>query len=291
VTLTAAIDWTAKYAALYDWASGASGWTTVWADQDVPRPAYPYIMLDVTSSRKEGGVDEITHTVDFTRARDIKATPIASNNQLYEIAINGTPFQYTSDADATVAEITAGLHAAIAAGAEPVDSTDNGTDLDIVGQGETLNPGTPRLFNVVMSGPISWKNNDAGNEMAVRASASVEFTLNVQGFERNTLTDYAATDPGRNAYNMLSTLRASLGLPSVQAALRAADIALIEELSITDLSEPVEEAILSRASMDIRMRTLSVLTEYVGYISSVAGASQYAGSKDSPINDTYAVNS
>jgi hypothetical protein len=47
------------------------------------------------------------------------------NDTDYTVTINGTPFVFTSDADATDLEIAAGLVALIDAGAEPVDATDN----------------------------------------------------------------------------------------------------------------------------------------------------------------------
>lgn len=291
MVLAAAIDWSSIYGALYAWVNGASGWSTVWADQPAPRPDYPYCLLDVINDSKEGGIDERNIEIDLTRARDIKITPVAANNQLYRVNINGAAHDYTSDADATVAEITSGLVSAITAGSEPVTATDNGTDLDVVGDGEALNPGTPRLFNVTLEGPMSWSNNGTGNEVAITANGSTQFTLNVQAFHRNTLTDFPATDPGRNAYNLLTTLRASLGLPSVQAALRAAGVAVIEEQAILDLSEAVEDTIVSRASLDVRMRTRHALTEYVGYIAYVSGDITWLGSKDSPISDSHAVES
>lgn len=291
MTLAAPIDWSAVYSALYGWVNGAIGWTTVWADQPAPRPDYPFLVLDVISDVKEGGIDEVSHDIDLTRARDVRITPVAQNNTLYRVTINGAVHDYTSDADATVAEITLGLASAINGGSEPVTATDNGTSLDVVGDDESGNPGTPGLFTVTLTGPATWTNNDEGNEVAVRATGSTAFTLNIQGFARNTATDYQATDPARNAYAQLTTLRASLGLPSVQAALRAADIAVIEELGITDLSEEVEDTFLGRASMDVRMRTLSSLTEYIGYIAHVSGESTYGGSKDSPISDGYSVDS
>ena len=289
MVLAAAIDWSAKYAALHAWTSGASGWTTVWADQNVPRPDFPYVLLDVIASAKEGGVSEVTRTVDLTRARDVKVTPTVQNNATYTVTINGTAAVYVSDADATLSEITAGLVAAVGGIAEPVSASDNGTDVDIVGDGEALNPSTPQLFTVTVSSNLAWSNNDAGNEVATRTSDSIAFTLNVQAFHRSSTGDNQAADPGRNAYNLLTTLQASLGLPSVQAALRAADIAVIEEQPITDMSDEVDDAILSRASMDVRMRTLSTLTAYTGYIQTVSGATTFGGSKDSPINDTIAV--
>lgn len=292
--LSQPIAWSTKYSAMYAWAYGATGIRTIWADQPDPRPSYPYIMLDVIAMAKEGGLDEQSKDIDLTRARDVKVTPIAQNTTTYTITINGTPFAFVSDADATVAEITAGLTAAINAGAEPVSATDNSTDLDIVGDDEALNPGTPRLFTIVVTDDydgeqISWANNDEGNEIETRVTGSRVITLNVQAFQRNSRNDNEANDPDRNAYNTLTLLQSSLGLPSVQAALRAADLSLIEELPILDLSEEVEDTFISRASMDVRMRTLSVLSEYTGYIATITGQSTYTGTKNDPVIDSWSV--
>ena len=285
------IDWGAIYSNLYNWAYDATDITTVWADQDEARPDYPYILLDVVSMPREGGIDEIRRETDLTRARDVKVTPIAQNNTTYTVDINGTAFQFTSDADATVAEITAGLSSAINLGGEPVSATDNSTDFDVVGNPEDDNPSVKRLFNIVVNDDfdgdqISWANNDTGNEVAITATGRREFTLNVQAFDRNTRTDNRGSDPDRNSFNTLSILQCSLGLPSVQAHLRGDNIAVIEELPIQDLSERVEDAIESRASMDIRMRTTSELTEYVGYVDRVEAEGEYTTAGGDTITDT-----
>jgi hypothetical protein len=53
------------------------------------------------------------------------------DDTLYTTTVNGTAYEYTSDADATAAEISAGLKAAIDLGGEPVTVTDNAGDFDI----------------------------------------------------------------------------------------------------------------------------------------------------------------
>jgi hypothetical protein len=293
MVLPAAIDWTTKYGALYDWVFGATGIATVWADQDEARPDYPYILLDIIATPREGGVSETRKTLDTTRARDVKVTPVAQDSTTYTVNINGTDFPFVSDATATVAEITAGLVAAINAGAEPVSATDNGTDLDIEGDPETLNPTVKGLFNITMTDDfdgdqIAWANNDSGNEVRVEVVGRHGATLNIQAFERNTRTDNPGSDPSRNAYNMLTTLQASLGLPSVQKQIRDdGDLAVIEELPIQDLSEQVEDTLLSRASMDIRMRTTSSLVEYEGYITTVSGTGTLDVPGEPPVVNTY----
>lgn len=275
MVLTAPIPWTSVMTAIHSWVESATGITARWADQPEPRADYPYVLLDIVSGPlKEGGIDEVERTVDLTRFRDVKVTPVAQNNTLYRVTINGTDFDFTSDADATVAEITAGLAAAILGGSEPVSAVDNGTDLDIVGDGETLNPATPQLFNMVLfddfdGSQMTAANNDFGNEVEFRVTGQREITVNVQAYERNTDEDNPATDPARNAYHYLSLLQASLGLPSIQQTLRLSGIALIEEGPLTDISEATEDTFESRASMDVRMRVLADLREYVGFVDQV----------------------
>lgn len=61
-----------------------------------------------------------------------KLTPVAVNSTEYVVEVNGTEVSYTSDVTATVAEITAGLKAAIDLLAIPgVTTVDNSTDLDV----------------------------------------------------------------------------------------------------------------------------------------------------------------
>lgn len=279
MVLSAPIDWTAKMAALYSWATNAlgTGVYVQWADQDVVRPDFPFVTLDITSGpTKEGGVDEISESTDLTRARDAKIVPLAQNGTTYTVSINGNNAVFVSDADATIAEITSGLKTAIDSLSENVVTTDNGTDLDVQGIPETLNPGTPQLFNITVTddfdgSQISWTNNDTGNEIKVEVKGQRQFTLNVQAFVRNTISDNQASDPSRNAHHYLTVLQSSLGLPTVQSQLRASGIAMVEELPVTDLSEEVEDTIESRASMDVRMRTTSILEEYIGYIENVSG--------------------
>jgi len=75
-----------------------------------------------------------------TPTKTVTLTPVAKNSTDYTVTIGGrgplstSPaevFTYTSDATATVAEITAGLVALIDAGTQNVNATDNTTDLTI----------------------------------------------------------------------------------------------------------------------------------------------------------------
>ncbi len=73
-----------------------------------------------------------------TKLGSVNLTPVAVNDTLYEVVINGITIGFTSDADATVPEITLGLSAAIDAEGTigPLTTTtDNGTDFDVESSG------------------------------------------------------------------------------------------------------------------------------------------------------------
>lgn len=69
-----------------------------------------------------------------TQKQKIKLTPVATNLKAsydYIVYINGLEAKFTTDPTPTVADITAGLKAAIDLLSQPVTTTDNTTDLDI----------------------------------------------------------------------------------------------------------------------------------------------------------------
>ena len=98
-----------------------------------------------------------------TKLGSVNFTPVATNNTLYEIVINGITIDFTSDIDATVAEITAGLVAAIDAEGTigPLtDTTDNTTDFDVNSSGTiplsiTIPASSTDLLTVVHSDDLS----------------------------------------------------------------------------------------------------------------------------------------
>lgn len=63
----------------------------------------------------------------FTSFQTLTLTPTAANATVYTITIDGLSFSYTSDADGTVAEIVAGLVAAINAGQTGMVATNSTT--------------------------------------------------------------------------------------------------------------------------------------------------------------------
>lgn len=74
---------------------------------------------------------------------EVTLTPVVANTQTYTVTINGTDYTYTSDADATAAEITAGLDTAIGSPAG-ITVTDNTGTLTV----EVTTPGTAWSISV-----------------------------------------------------------------------------------------------------------------------------------------------
>jgi len=77
-------------------------------------------------------VNPTIRTVTITpRSGVISGETYPLNNTAYTVTINGTPFTFTTDATATVAEITLGLTGLINGGTENVLATDNTTSITI----------------------------------------------------------------------------------------------------------------------------------------------------------------
>lgn len=53
--------------AIYDWVVLFTGCAAIWADQNLPQPAYPYVDLKRTSVTPLGGRPEIRDTTDLTK--------------------------------------------------------------------------------------------------------------------------------------------------------------------------------------------------------------------------------
>lgn len=255
------IAWGTIEDAIVAWFEGATGLTTIWRHQSAPQPAHPFASLLITGPRKIGGQDELRYLTDYpVKALNVKITPLAQNTTKYTVTINGTDFDYTSDADATVAEITAGLTGVINAGAEPVTATDNSTDLDVVGDGGVLF--TLDLDDDYDGDQLSYANNDAGHEVGIEVSGMREITVSCQAYVERP----DSLDPTKHALHLMSVAQSSLGLPATLAALSAAGLAVVDEGDVTDISEVIGEAFASRANMDVRFGLASNVEERTGYI-------------------------
>lgn len=255
------ISWTTIESAIATWFAGATGLTTMWRYQSTPQPAFPYASLLITGPRKIGGQDQHASTTPYPlNVLDVTITPIAQNSTIYTVTINGTAFPYTSDADATVAEITAGLKLLIDAGSEPVTTTDNGTDLEVVGVSSTLF--TLALTDDYDDEQMSYANNDAGHEVAIEVSGMREITVSCQAY----VGEPDNVDPTKHALHLMTVAQTSLDLPATITTLSASGLAVVSNGDVTDISEIVGEAFASRANMDVIFGLASNVTARVGYI-------------------------
>jgi len=63
------IEWRTAEDAMYTWITDATGLTTIWANQNVVQPKYPYASLQIISGpTKEAGIDELRTTTDLSAA-------------------------------------------------------------------------------------------------------------------------------------------------------------------------------------------------------------------------------
>jgi hypothetical protein len=105
-----------------------------------------------------------------------------------------------------------------------------------------------------------------GQEILFTATSQAEITLTVQAH-----VDEAggANNPASNAKKQTSKLQASLGLPTVQDALRTAGMAMIEQLPVRDISGVFNGKWLNRSVFEVRLRIATEMTEKTGYIETV----------------------
>lgn len=173
------ITWSTVEDALHDWLSGATGLTTIWAQQDAPRPAYPFATLSIIAGpTRVGGVDEIRYTYD-----------------------SGQPL---------------------------------------------------------------------GQEVEIEAAGLREITVSCQAF----VAAGTSQTQNRVARDTMCKAQSSLGMPSVQAALRAAGLSVIEEGVVQNASAVDEDTWIGRASMDVRFRLAASVSERGPYVNQVLVSSQ-----------------
>lgn len=108
--------------------------------------------------------------------------------------------------------------------------------------------------------------SQAGEEVELLTTNQSEFTLNVQVL---TDEDHGANDPMANSVFFAGRLKASLHQHSRVEAFRAVGLALIEDLNIQDVSGVENGQFINRASLDVRFRVASQMTERIGYIDKV----------------------
>jgi hypothetical protein len=250
------MNWTTIQNAIHDWFETATGITAIWADQNAPEPGYPYATLNIISGPIKVGMDELVQSEDLTRAGNVKVTPVAHDATTYTDTINGTAYSYLSGAGATVAEICAGLVAAITAGSQPVTATDHGTYYTV----ETNEAG--EIFTLVVDANQTWVNVDLGHEIEFKAAGPRTMTVSCQVM-------------GEGALGYITLAQQALSLPSVLAALLAAGLGVIEAGPITNITAIANARRLSRHSMDVRFALGSEIAEQTGYIQTTEVTSDF----------------
>ncbi len=142
--------------------------------------------------------------------------------------------------------------------------------VDLLRTNETEEGGIPETRNntldangdVILPGGVETpvENEQAAYEPTV-------FTLTIGAFtdERN-----GANDPNLNAMKLLSKLKASLGLRTVIDAFSSAGVSIVRPLLLIDTSEISNSDWVSRGTLDILLRTASVMTERVEFYDKVA---------------------
>ena len=76
-------------------------------------------------------------------------------------------------------------------------------------------------------------------------------------------------DPGGNAMFILSKAKRSLGQRSTIDRLWAAGISIVRPLAVTDSSVVINSVWVNQATLDVLLRTASVITERLGFIDRV----------------------
>lgn len=106
----------------------------------------------------------------------------------------------------------------------------------------------------------------AGQEIGLETVGVREFTLSVNAFVDEKT---GSNDPNCDAMAILGLLQVSLGQLSIKEKLCLAGMSVIEELSVVDLSQVVNDEMISRAAMDVRFRAAFSCVERTGYIDTV----------------------
>ncbi len=257
----APFDFAAGRKTIIDWFVAATGITVIWRDQSAPAPALPFAsLLIIAGPTGVGGRDEQRTSTDLTVVQDVKITPLAQNSTKYTVTINGADFDFTSDASATVAEITAGLKAAIDGGSEAVSTVDNGTDLDVTSSdGNTF---TLVLTDDFDGAQLSFENNDAGHEVLSEVVGLRTMTVSCQVYTEQ----IDRRDPTKDSLALAMSAQSALGLPSEIDRFRTAGLALVNEGTVTNIDEVIGDAFEGRSAFDVIFGLASNLAERSGFI-------------------------
>lgn len=105
-----------------------------------------------------------------------------------------------------------------------------------------------------------------GEEIGLETVGVREFTLSISAFVDE---ETGSTDPNCDAMALVTRLQLSLGQLSTREIFCLAGLAVVEELAVVDLSAVANGKFISRAAMDVRLRTTFSCVERTGYIETV----------------------
>jgi len=159
--------------------------------------------------------------------------PVAENLTTYEVEVNGEVASYTSDADATVAEITAGLKASIDLLAiAGVTTTDNTTDLDV-----EASAGTD--LSVTCSRSLITRKDNTPDPGVVADLSAV----------RDTNDDFYSIHPVNNSQAIIEALAAHVETLLKIMVVANGDDDILDALSTTDVASVLKAAGYARTAL------------------------------------------
>lgn len=105
-----------------------------------------------------------------------------------------------------------------------------------------------------------------GQEIELLATGPVQFTL---ALSFHVDAAQGGNESASRARSLAAKAQASLGLPAVIDHLGAAGLSIVAEEGVVDTSVVINGEWLSRATIDVRLRTASQMTQRLGYIDKV----------------------
>lgn len=137
---------------------------------------------------------------------------------------------------------------------------------------------------LITSGPIpvapQWeqrtatdRNRPLGQEVEVEVCVPCAFVVSCQVY----VGQPCARNPDKKATFYLNAAQSRLSLPSVLQQLRDAGVAVVRPGPVLNIDELIEDAWVSRASMDVTFGATLSLREYTGYIERVHAKSESLG--------------
>lgn len=106
----------------------------------------------------------------------------------------------------------------------------------------------------------------AGQEIEILVTGPVQMTVAVT-FNADAAAGGAAS--ATRARSLAAKAQASLGLPAVVDHFRGAGLSIVAEEGVTDTSLVINGEWLARATLDVRLRTATQMTQRAGYMDKV----------------------